>query len=237
MMNNTKVLVIIPVYNESESIEGVINKLKRDCPSYDYIVINDCSKDNTKDLLYKMNACYVSLPVNLGIGGGVQTGYIYALENGYDIAVQVDGDGQHDTQYVEYLVNMIESGKADIAIGSRFIDKKGFQSTGMRRMGINILSQLIYFCTKIRIKDVTSGFRAVNREYISIYANNYPTDYPEPEALVLAAVNGASISEVPVVMKEREFGSSSIYAWKNVYYMIKVSLAIILCKLTEDKRK
>lgn len=236
-MNTLKILVIIPAYNEQDSIINVINKLKRDCPRADYVVINDCSKDNTLSVLKENNAQFVNLPINLGIGGGVQTGYKYALENGYDIAIQIDGDGQHDTAYLDKVIAPLEECKADIAIGSRFIDKEGFQSSGMRRAGIKFLSTLIKVCCGTKVRDVTSGFRAVNREYIKMYANDYPTDYPEPEAIVQASVNGAKIVEVPVIMKERETGQSSIYAWKSIYYMIKVSLAIVICRISKRRKK
>lgn len=232
-----KILVIIPAYNEQDSIINVINKLKKDCPRADYVVVNDCSKDNTLNILKDNEASFVSLPINLGIGGGVQTGYKYALENGYDIAIQIDGDGQHDTEYLEKVIEPLEDGRADIAIGSRFIDKQGFQSSGMRRAGIKFLSALIKICCGTKVHDVTSGFRAVNRKYIEMYAHEYPTDYPEPEAIVQASVDGARIIEVPVIMKERETGQSSIYAWKSIYYMIKVSLSIILCRISKRRKK
>lgn len=231
-----KVLVIIPAYNESESIAAVIDKLKKDCPRADYIVVNDCSKDNTLQVLADNKASYVNLPLNLGIGGGVQTGYKYAYQNGYDIAIQIDGDGQHDTAYLEKVIKPIEDGEADIVIGSRFITKEGFQSSGMRRLGIKFLSTLIKICCGTKVYDVTSGFRAVNSEYIKIYSEEYPDDYPEPEAIVKASCLGARISEVPVIMKERETGSSSITSWKSIYYMIKVSLAIIICRMSNKKR-
>lgn len=231
-----KTLIIIPAYNEEASIETVIQQLLVDCSDVDYIVINDCSKDNTLNVLNQCKASYVNLPLNLGIGGGVQTGYKYALQNGYDIAVQIDGDGQHDTSFLKKILEPIEKGEADIVIGSRFIDKQGFQSSGMRRAGIRFLSSLIKLCCGIRVQDVTSGFRAVNRRFIELYARDYPVDYPEPEAIVQAAVKGARIFEIPVVMKERESGSSSISSWNSVYYMIKVSLAIILCRLSNNSR-
>ena len=231
-----KVLVIIPAYNEAESIVNVIKKLQKDCPETDYVVINDCSKDNTLEVLSTCGASYINLPLNLGIGGGVQTGYKYALQNGYDIAVQIDGDGQHDTSYLEKVIAPIKQGQADIVIGSRFIEKEGFQSSGMRRFGINLLSTLIRVCCGTKVLDVTSGFRAVSKEYIKMYANEYPVDYPEPEAIVKASLNGARIVEMPVVMKERETGTSSISPMKSIYYMIKVSLAIIVCRLG-NKRK
>ena len=232
-----KILVIIPAYNEAESITNVIAKLKQDMPRADYVVVNDCSKDPTTDKLREVEASYLNLPINLGIGGGVQTGYKYALLNGYDIAVQIDGDGQHDTQYLQAVIQPIIAGEKDIVIGSRFLKKEGFQSSGLRRVGITFLSALIRLCSGVKIYDVTSGFRAVSREYIKIYATDYPVDYPEPEAIVMAALAGARVGEVPVIMKERQGGESSISAFKSVYYMIKVSLAVILCRITHRKRK
>lgn len=231
-----KILVIIPAYNEEKSIREVITKLKEDCPEADYVVVNDCSKDHTLQVLETTGANYVSLPLNLGIGGGVQTGYKYAFQNGYDIAVQIDGDGQHDTAYLKQVITAIEDGTADIVIGSRFIDKQGFQSSGMRRLGIRFLSILIQLCCGTKVLDVTSGFRAVNRRFIEEYARDYPIDYPEPEAIVKSSLQGARILEVPVVMKEREHGESSISAWRSIYYMIKVSLAIVLCRLSNSRK-
>lgn len=232
-----KILVIIPAYNEEESILNVITKLNRDMEQADYVVVNDCSTDATIERLQETEASYLNLPVNLGIGGGVQTGYKYALLNDYDIAIQIDGDGQHDTNYLQDVIQPIIDGEKDIVIGSRFLKKEGFQSSGMRRVGITFLSALIQLCSGIKIYDVTSGFRAVNREYILLYASDYPVDYPEPEAIVMAALEGARIGEVPVIMKERVSGKSSISALKSVYYMIKVSLAVILCRVTHRKRK
>lgn len=232
-----KILVIIPAYNEEESILNVITKLNRDMEQADYVVVNDCSTDATIERLQETEASYLNLPVNLGIGGGVQTGYKYALLNDYDIAIQIDGDGQHDTNYLQDVIQPIIDGEKDIVIGSRFLKMEGFQSSGMRRVGITFLSALIQLCSGIKIYDVTSGFRAVNREYIRLYASDYPVDYPEPEAIVMAALEGARIGEVPVIMKERVSGKSSISALKSVYYMIKVSLAVILCRVTHRKRK
>lgn len=232
-----RTLVIIPAYNEEESIMTVITKLRQDYPQADYVVINDCSKDGTGQVLENNHANYVSLPLNLGIGGGVQTGYKYALDNGYDIAVQVDGDGQHDTAYLKNVIKPIEDDTADFVIGSRFIDKEGFQSSGIRRAGIHFLSGLIKLCCGTRVYDATSGFRAVNREYIKLYAGDYPVDYPEPEAIVKASLCGARISEVPVVMKERTSGKSSISPIKSIYYMIKVSIAIIICRMSNRRKR
>jgi len=227
-----KTLIIIPAYNEQNTLESLINDIKNKCPDVDYLIINDCSSDDTKMLLNSIDATFVSASVNLGIGGAVQTGYMYAAKNGYDIAIQVDGDGQHDVTYVNEMVSVIESKEADVVIGSRFIDREGFQSSGARRMGIHFLSGLIRVVSGIRVKDVTSGFRAVNREYIEVFADSYPDDYPEPEVIVISALSGAKIKEIPVIMRERTDGVSSINMKKSVYYMIKVSIAIILCRIS-----
>jgi len=235
--NIMKTLLIIPAYNEADNITYVIDRIKEKCPGIDYLVVNDCSSDGTVNVLRSIGANYVDCPVNLGIGGAVQTGYRYAIENEYDIAIQVDGDGQHDVSYVPAMIKEIEKGNADIVIGSRFVDKEGFQSSYSRRMGIKILSIFIWMCTGNTVKDVTSGFRAVNKRFISIFANDYPDDYPEPEAIVMGAINGGRILEYPVVMQERISGTSSINLRKSIYYMIKVSLAIFLRRLSLGFRR
>ena len=227
-----KILVIIPCYNEEKNIDKVVQNIinyssSRSGYTIDYLIINDCSKDNTLKICREKNYNYINLPVNLGIGGGVQAGYLYAHARGYDIAIQHDGDGQHDPCYFGNVISPILSGQADIVIGSRFLGKEGFQSTGLRRFGISFLSLLIYLCTGVKIHDVTSGYRAVNRKYIKLFAVHYAQDYPEPEAIMDAALHKAIIIEVPVVMREREEGKSSIDPIKSIYYMIKVSLAIL----------
>ncbi len=232
-----KILVIIPAYNEEESIMKVIESIKELSISVDYVVINDCSTDKTKSILQCNYTNYLDLPVNLGIGGAVQAGYKFARENNYDIAVQIDGDGQHDPRYIEELVKPIIDNQADACVGSRFIEKEGFQSSWLRRFGINLLSNCISIFYGQKIYDVTSGFRAVNRELINIYAHDYAQDYPEPEALVTAIMHNQRIIEVPVQMRERFGGTSSIHSFKSVYYMLKVSLAIIFRRITLRKEK
>lgn len=232
-----KVLVIIPAYNESENIEKVVGHMMQQAPQYDYLVVNDGSTDTTLKICEKQEYKYLDLPINLGIGGAVQAGYVYAEKYRYDIAVQMDGDGQHDIAYLEKVLEPILNDEADIAIGSRFLKKEGFQSSQTRRIGINILSILIKLTTGKRIMDVTSGFRAVNRKFIKIYAKDYPTDYPEPEAIVMAVMHKGRIQEVPVQMKAREGGTSSITFRKSIYYMIKVTLAILICRLSYGFRR
>ncbi len=226
-----KVLVIIPAYNEQDNILRTVKDLEEYFPEADKIIVNDASIDNTKDILINNNIDYLDLPINLGIGGGVQTGYIYAKKHDFDIAIQMDGDGQHCASEIKKIIFPIVHNEADIVIGSRFLNREGFQSSIMRRFGINLLSFLIFLCTKQRVKDVTSGFRAINRKYIDIFSKEYAQDYPEPEAIIVASNYGAKIVEVPVVMKNRQGGLSSISPIKSIYYMIKVSLAIIIQKM------
>ncbi|HJA92875.1 MAG TPA: glycosyltransferase family 2 protein [Candidatus Eisenbergiella merdipullorum] len=237
MEEKEKVLLIIPAYNEAANIQRVVDNLIQDFPQYDYVVVNDGSSDGTGGLCMEKGYQVLNLPINLGIGGAVQTGYRYALKYGYDIAVQLDGDGQHDASYVKRLIEPLLSGEADVVIGSRFLRREGFQSSRSRRVGINILSDLIWLCTGKRIRDVTSGFRAVNRRFISIYAEDYPSDYPEPEAIITAVMHRGRVAEVPVVMKEREGGTSSITFRKSVYYMIKVTLAILVKRISYGIRR
>ncbi len=226
-----KTLVIIPAFNERECIEKTIKEVQSACAEVDLLVVNDCSEDDTAKILRRLRIPFLDLPVNLGIGGAVQAGYRYALENGYEVAIQLDGDGQHDPRYLSEMVRVLESGEADIVIGSRFLEKEGFQSSGARRAGIRFLDRLIRLCSGVTVTDCTSGFRAVSADYIKLYAEDYPVDYPEPEAIVQAALQGAKIREIPVVMRERKTGSSSIRPLRSVYYMTKVSLAILLCRL------
>lgn len=236
-MSEKKPLIIIPAYKEAENIERVVDNIIENFSQYDYIIINDGSKDKTREICQKRGYRFLDLPINLGIGGAVQTGYKYAERNGYSIAIQIDGDGQHDVAQLSRVIEPLEKGEADIAIGSRFLEKEGFQSSSVRRFGIRFLSGLIWICTGKKILDVTSGYRAVNRRFIEIYAENYPSDYPEPEAIVAAVMHRGRIKEIPVVMQERQGGTSSIHAWKSVYYMIKVSLAVLVCRISFGIRR
>lgn len=230
-----RVLVIIPAYNEEENIVNTVAALKKDCPFCDYVIINDCSTDRTVDVCKENNFNYISLPVNLGIGGGMQTGYKYAVENDYDIAIQFDGDGQHNAEYIKDLIAPIEAGEADMVIGSRFINKEGFQTSFMRRVGINLLGGVLKLCGRVKVTDATSGFRAVSKEVTKFFALNYAQDYPEPESIIAASVSGFTVKEVPVVMNERTAGVSSISKFKSVYYMFKVTLAILIYRIVGKK--
>lgn len=240
-VNNMKILIIIPAYNEEESILSTVQTINEynihADTKLDYVVINDGSTDKTKQILEEYHINHVTLVHNLGIGGAVQTGYKYALENNYDIAIQFDGDGQHDINYVPNIVQPIIENKADFCIGSRFVDptSSDFKSTGARRAGIKIICALIKLFAHKRIYDATSGFRAANQNAIKYLAKNYPTEYPEPESIVDLLRMGYRIEEVPVQMHERSGGVSSIRAWKSVYYMINVSLSIIIASMKGKK--
>ena len=192
------------------------------------MIINDCSTDNTLDICKQNKFNVIRLPINLGIGGAVQTGYKYAFQNGYDLAVQVDGDGQHDPAFLKNMANYLEKEKCDMVIGSRFINKEGFQSSGTRRIGIKYFTVLIKLVTGEKITDPTSGLRMVNRDIIEMFANDYPKDYPEPESVVAILRKKKKVKEIPVIMKAREGGVSSISPKKSIYYMIKVTLAILI---------
>lgn len=237
MNKEKRCLIIIPAYNEAESIEKVVNNLIVNYPQYDYVIVNDGSHDATQAICEKNLYQILNLPINMGIGGAVQTGYRYALRNGYCAAVQIDGDGQHDVSYLAEMLELIENEQADIVIGSRFVNKEGFQSSQVRRLGINILSLLAWIMTGVRVKDITSGFRVVNRRFIQIFAEDYPFDYPEPEAMIIAAVHGGKIQEYPVIMHERENGESSITPKKSIYYMIKVTLAMLIRRISFGIRR
>lgn len=234
-----KVLLIIPAYNEEENILNTINKIKEYSDEINYVVINDGSKDKTEEILTNNNINHIKLVKNLGIGGAVQTGYKYAYENNYDIAIQFDGDGQHDVNYVPKICEPLLEGQADMVIGTRYLDKTSskFQSTFMRRLGSSIISFFIKISTRNKITDPTSGFRAANKKIIEEFAKEYPKEYPEPESTVSLLVNGYKVKEVPVSMNERTGGKSSINVWKSVDYMVKVVLAIIIDSISLRKRR
>ncbi|MCU6709059.1 glycosyltransferase family 2 protein [Paenibacillus sp. J5C_2022] len=223
-----KVLIIVPAYNEAEQIKAVIEDIRVHAPYADIAVVNDGSADDTLQQALLTGATVLNLPYNLGIGGAVQTGYLHAMNEDYDIAVQIDGDGQHDPADLRQLLSDLVDNGADMAIGSRFLDKAGYQSTWMRKIGISFLSNLVSGLTGHRATDTTSGFRVCGRRAISLFAHWYPTDYPEVESLILLNNHGLRFIETPVTMRSRAFGKSSITAIKSMYYMVKVTLAILL---------
>ena len=224
---STRILLIVPAYNEADSIASTVEAIR--AHGYDFVVINDGSTDTTPAILDDIGAPHVNLIHNLGIGGAVQTGYKFALEHDYDIAVQFDGDGQHDASYVAAIAQPIIDGQANLVVGSRFVGTESeFQSSGARRAGIKLLSGTLKLATGKRIRDVTSGFRAADRHTIALFADSYPSDYPEPESIAFAIAQGLTVTEVPVSMNERTGGTSSIAGLDIVWYMIKVGLSILL---------
>lgn len=223
-----KILIIIPAYNEEASLPGVIRDLRENMPSADVVVVNDGSRDATAQVAEQLGVKVLDLPFNLGIGGAVQAGFLYADRNGYDIAVQFDGDGQHLAKEIKKLLEPIAAGTADLVIGSRFLLPGGYQSPLFRKLGIGIFSFVLSRILGTIVTDSTSGFRAANRKVIDFFTRHYPDDYPEVEALVLLHKMKLRMTEVPVVMRERTGGTSSITPVRSVYYMTKVLIAIFI---------
>ncbi len=223
-----KRVAVVPAYNEEGSIGDVIAELRAVDPEMEIVVVDDGSRDGTADAAAAKGARVLRLPFNLGIGGAVQTGYRYAYEHGFDLALRVDGDGQHDPAQFAVLAGPVLAGHADIAVGSRFIAGKGFRSSRSRRHAIRILAWTVTVLVGGRVTDPTSGFQVTNRRAIALFAAYYPHDYPEVEATVLAAKAGLRRAEVPVLMRERSAGRSSIGAVRSVYYMVKVMLAVFV---------
>jgi glycosyltransferase involved in cell wall biosynthesis len=221
-------LVIIPAYNEALSLPSVIASVREALPSWDVCVVDDGSVDSTARVAAARGALVLRSPINLGIGGAVQTGYLWARDHGYDVAVQIDGDGQHDPSFVEAAVAPIFEGRADVVVGSRFLGDGDFRSTGLRRAGICYLSWFLRLRCGARVTDPTSGFRATGRRAIELFARDYPSDYPEPEAIALTQRHGLTMAEVGVRVRDRRHGASSINAWRTLYYLIKVSVALLL---------
>lgn len=229
MENSKKILIVIPAFNEEESVGKVVEEVKRHFPQADVLVVNDGSIDLTSDKAKIAGAIVLELPFNLGIGGAMQAGYKYAFEKGYDVAIQVDGDGQHNPKEISNLLQMLETKQVDMAIGSRFIDgSTEYKSSMMRRVGIAFFSKVISIIVGQKITDPTSGFRAANRKVIRLFASSYPQDYPEPEALVFLSKRELKVAEVSVKMDQRYAGESSITKIRSVYYVVKVLLAIFV---------
>ena len=223
-----RILVIVPAFNEQESLEKVVGGVKTHLPQADILVVNDGSTDLTSEKATACGGMVLDLPFNLGIGGAMQAGYQYAYEKGYDVAIQVDADGQHDPKEIQKLLHALEVEKIDVTIGSRFIGNSGYRGSIMRRVGIAIFSGVISTIVGQKITDPTSGFRAANRKAIQLFASDYPQDYPEPEAVILLHQCRLKIGEVPVGMGQRYAGESSITKIRSVYYMVKVLLAIFV---------
>ncbi len=235
-LDQARVLIVVPAYNEEASIRTAVAEIMLYPSILDVLVVDDGSTDDTPGRALSTGANVISLPFNLGIGGAVQTGFQFALKHGYDLVVQMDGDGQHDISFLDDLINPVLNNEVDMTIGSRFIPPYlGYQSSCIRRIGINFFPRLLSGLTNSKVTDPTSGFRAYNRKMINVFARYYPHDFPEPEAIVVARQYGARIREVPVTMRERQAGASSIRYFKTLYYMVKVTLAILLGRLKTKK--
>jgi glycosyltransferase involved in cell wall biosynthesis len=223
-----KILVIVPAYNEENSIEAVIEDLNSNFPQGNILVVNDGSDDRTSEVARDLGVTVIDLPYNLGIGGAIQTGFLYALENGYDVAIQFDGDGQHLANEIPKILGPYHKSGADLVVGSRFLSESGFTSSMQRRIGSKVLSFIISSLVGKKITDTTSGFRVYGKRAIERFSSIYPEDYPEVETLFLAHKMGLSIEEVPSEIRSRAVGKSSITTSEAVYYMIKVVLAIFV---------
>jgi glycosyltransferase involved in cell wall biosynthesis len=221
-------LAIVPAFNEAESIGDVIDEIRTSDPSLDVLVVDDGSGDETCDVAAQHGAEVVRLPFNLGIGGAVQTGFRYAADLGYELVVRVDGDGQHDPGQISLLMPPVLADEADICVGSRFAGPGGYRSSATRRVGIRVLARTVSLLTGQKLTDTTSGFQVLNRRAIELFAEDYPHDYPEVEAAVMLHKHRLRLVEVPVTMRERAAGVSSITALRSVYYMAKVLLAVLV---------
>jgi glycosyltransferase involved in cell wall biosynthesis len=222
-------LAIVPSYNEEATVEAVVSRIRAEAPDFDILVVDDGSTDDTTLRARAAGAAVARLPFNLGIGGTVQTGYRYALAGGYEYAVQVDGDGQHDPAEIKKLVERIHADPpVEMVYGTRFAEGGGFQSTLVRRFGIRLFAKVLSLVTGSKVTDPTSGFRLCDRRAIALFAENYPIDYPEVEAILLMHRNQLKSAEVPVLMHARGGGSSSITVLRSGYYMLKVLLAVFV---------
>jgi glycosyltransferase involved in cell wall biosynthesis len=223
-------IAIVPAYNEEACVAAVIEEIRAFDPGFEVVVVDDGSIDRTAATAAAAGAHVLRLPFNLGIGGAMQTGYRYAWEQGYDLAVQIDGDGQHDPAQLPAILEPVLDDEADMVVGSRFADggDSEFRSSFTRRLGIRLFARTISLVIRQKVTDTTSGFRAVNRHGIALFARDYPHDYPEVESTVMAARHRLRLREVPVSMRERAAGRSSINATRSVYYMVKVLLAVFV---------
>jgi glycosyltransferase involved in cell wall biosynthesis len=221
-------LVIVPAFNEAKNLPGVIAGLREHAPACDVVVIDDGSTDATAMVATSLGVRVLRCALNLGIGGAVQTGYLWARDHGYEAAVQIDGDGQHDARHLAEALAPVARDEADMVIGSRFLAAEGFRSTVLRRAGIRYLGWFLRLRCGARVTDPTSGFRVAGRRAIELFASRYPSDYPEPESIGVAVLAGLRVREIPVQMRERAHGRSSIDAWRTLYYLVKVSLALVL---------
>lgn len=233
---NGKALIIVPAFNEASTILNLLGEIRQKAPFADTIVVNDCSTDNTAKVLSQHDVPFLSLPANLGIGGAVQTGFKYAREKGYDAVVQVDGDGQHDPASVKVLLDTLADEMVDVVIGSRYLQNTGYKTPMARRFGMIIFSALAQLLTGSKVTDTTSGLRALNKRAIDFFADNYPVDFPDAEAIIMLKYSGFRIIELPVVLRQRQSGRSTTGFVKSLYYPFR-SLLGIFAVLVRKRRK
>ena len=220
--------VVVPAFNEGRSIASVVQSIEEHMPRATVAVVNDGSRDDTAQRAREAGATVLDLAINLGIGGAVQTGFKFALERGFTYVIQIDGDGQHDPSESRHLIETLVDGGADIAIGSRWLGRGDYVAARNRRYGMKILESIVSWRAESRFTDTTSGFRALNRRAIALFAEHYPRDYPEVESIVVAHHYGLTVVEVPVAMKQREHGESSIRGLKSLYFMVRVTMGLML---------
>ena len=236
-MSEPRILIITPAHNEAENLPHVFAELRRCLPDTDIVVIDDYSTDDTAAVAARLGGRVVSLPCNLGYGGAVQTGFKYAVEYGYDYGVLLDADGQHDPACIPDLLAPVLAGEADIAIGSRFLGQVQYHVGGIKRMGMAVFGAIVAHFTKRRVTDATSGFQAMNRDVLCFFArDNYPSDYPDADTLLLLNYAGFRVTEVPVCMRGRISGVSMHDSWKAIYYIFKMFLAIFIVLLRQSTR-
>jgi glycosyltransferase involved in cell wall biosynthesis len=225
-MEATKILVIVPAFNEEQTLRGVLSGIRSFFPDADILTVNDGSTDSTSRIIQQEGALLLEHPYNMGIGATMQTGFLFALRNGYNIAIQLDGDGQHPPEFLSSLIKPLIAGESNLVIGSRYLMDGGFKSTPLRKLGIRFFTFLVWVFTGKKATDPTSGFRAMDRKTLELFSKEYPPDYPEVEALISANKNGLLFREVPVTMRHRQGGASSIGILSALYYMVKVTLSI-----------
>jgi hypothetical protein len=236
-VSGSRLVAIVPAWNESGAIGRVVDEIKAVDPSIDVVVVDDASTDETADVAEGRGAFVLRLPFNVGIGGAVQTGFRFALDEGYERAVRLDGDGQHDASEIPRILAPVEAGVADLVIGSRFVDGTGsYRPPLARRLGIRVFARLVSLLGGQRVTDTTSGFVALDRRGIELFAREYPHDYPEVEATLVALRSGLRLAQVQVEMRERATGSSSITFVRSLYYIVKVMLALLVASLRRYPR-
>ena len=233
----TRIVAIVPAWNEAGAIGGVVDEILAFDSSIDVVVVDDASDDETAEVAARQGATVLRLPFNVGIGGAVQTGFRYARDEGYGLAVRLDGDGQHDASELGKLLGPIGAGAADLVIGSRFVDPSGsYRPPFARRMGIRVFARLVSLLGRQKVTDTTSGFSAMNRTAIELFAVEYPHDYPEVEATLVALRSGLRLTQIQVEMRERQTGTSSITFVRSLYYIVKVTLALLVASLRRYPR-